>query len=156
MKMIRSTVARVTLGVCHVYRVVSALPPPRRPSIALGASVKLRTDVHLAPRKGHLLLLRTVKLFGPPQCYITHHHGGQILILAHDLLAQVDLHSSRNASCFTANMTTAVSWYRLVCSLLYATCKGCQRPNNTDIPIEYALNAVNQGVTSLGIKGTSK
>ena len=29
------------------------------------------------------------------------------------------------------------------------------RQTDTDYSIEYALNAVNQGVTSLGIKGTS-
>jgi len=76
-------------------------------------------------------------------------HGRQILLLAHHLLAQVCLDSCEHGM-NRANALTAASWCRLVRTLEF------NNPfHNLTCSPEYALNAVNQGVTSLGIKAAN-
>ncbi|KAH0294550.1 putative proteasome subunit alpha type-2, partial [Aureobasidium sp. EXF-3399] len=71
----------------------------------------------------------------PSSPHIFSHHGRSLLVLAHHLLPQVLFTLYRLRKPY-ADFRLAESWYRLV------------RP-------KYALNAVNQGVTALGIKATN-
>jgi 20S proteasome subunit alpha 2 len=55
-----------------------------------------------------------------------------------------------------ANLVTAVSWCRSVSFLESRSPGTWMRSHVLTLATEYALNAVNQGVTSLGIKGVSR